>query len=33
MQILSVPEILEGKRFQTPTPMGKTQTGQKDWLT
>ena len=33
MQILSVPEILEGKRFQTPTPMGKTETGQKDWLT
>ena len=33
MQILSVPEILEGGRFQTPTPMGKTETGQKDWLT
>lgn len=32
MQILSVPEILEGKRFQTPTPMGRTETGQKDWL-
>ena len=23
MQILSVPEILEGKRFDTPTPMGR----------
>ena len=33
MQILSVPEILEGGRFQTPTPMGTTETGQKDWLT
>ncbi len=33
MQILSVPEIPEGKRIETPTPMGKTQTGQDDWLT
>jgi len=33
MQILSVPEILDGKRFQTPTPMGRTQTGQDNWLT
>ena len=28
LQILSVPEILEGKRFQTPTPMGKKQSAQ-----
>ena len=28
IQILSVPEILEGKRFDTPTPMGKTQSPQ-----
>ena len=33
MQILSVPEMLESKRFQTPTPMGKAETGQQDWLT
>jgi len=25
IQILSVPEILEGKRFDTPTAMGKAQ--------
>ena len=29
MQILSVPEISEGKRFETPTPMGQTQSAQK----
>ena len=29
IQILSVPEILEGKRFDTPTPMGRTQHPQK----
>ena len=29
IQILSVPEILEGKRFDTPTPMGKAQSPQK----
>ena len=28
IQILSVPEILEGKRFDTPTPMGKAQSPQ-----
>ena len=28
IQILSVPEILEGKRFNTPTPMGKAQSPQ-----
>lgn len=33
MQILSVAEILEGKRFQTPTPISKTETEQKDLLT
>ncbi len=33
MQVLSVPEILEGKRFETPTPMGRTQTAQPDLLT
>ena len=32
IQIVSVTEILEGKRFRTPTPMGKTQTAQSDWL-
>ena len=30
IQILSVPEILEGKRFETPTPMGKAQHPQKE---
>lgn len=30
MQILSVPDILEGKQFTTPAPMGRTQTGQSD---
>ena len=29
MRILSVSEILEGKRFETPTSMGRTQTAQK----
>ena len=29
IQILSVPEILEGKRFDTPTPLGKSQHPQK----
>lgn len=33
MQVLSVPEILDGKRFETPTPMGRTQTAQRDLLT
>ena len=28
IQILSVPDILEGKRFDTPTPMGKAQSPQ-----
>ena len=28
MQILSVPEILDGKRFDTPTPMGRAQSPQ-----
>ena len=29
IQILSVPEILEGKRFHTPTPMGRAESSQK----
>ena len=29
MQILSVPEIIEGKLFDTPTPMGRAQSPQK----
>ena len=29
IQILSVPEILEGKRFDTPTPMGRSESPQK----
>lgn len=29
LQILSVPEILEGRRFDTPTPMGKSESPQK----
>ena len=32
IQIASVTEILEVKRFRTTTPMGKTQTAQSDWL-
>lgn len=33
MEVLSVPEILDGKRFETPTPMGRTQTAQPDLVT
>ena len=28
MQLLSVPEMLEGKRFETPTPLGSATAGQ-----
>ena len=33
IEMFSVPEILEGKLFQTLTLMGKTETGLKDWRT
>lgn len=31
--LLFKPLGLDGKRFLTPTPLGKTETRQKDWLT
>ena len=30
IQILSIPEILEGKRFATPTPLGRARSAQSD---
>ena len=32
MQIFSVPETLEGKRFETPTPMGRARSAQNNLL-